>query len=115
MVGNVNKIVQNVESMTAIGADLAERIRNADGSLARFIREDDLYDSVMETVNNIKDTSRQLRPILNDFRVISDKLARDPGGELGLKRALENRPVGAGIKGTPPNFRGLSLPWQVEE
>lgn len=101
LITDVNKIVRNVESMTAIGADLAQRISSADGSLAKFIRNDELYNKVNATVDNLHDASRRLRPILDDARVVSDKLARDPGGELGLKRALDRRPVGAGIKTLP--------------
>ncbi len=113
IVGNVKKIVGNVESMTSIGADLAERIRNADGSLAKLIRDDDLYDQVLDTVKNFHDISRRVTPIIEDFRIFSDKIARDPR-QLGIKGALDRQPVGAGFKGVP-NLRETRMPWQEEE
>jgi phospholipid/cholesterol/gamma-HCH transport system substrate-binding protein len=112
-VANANKIATNIESITAIGADLAERIRNADGSLARFIRDDELYEKVLETVDNFRDASRRVRPVIDDLRVFSDKIATDPR-QLGVKGALENRPVGAGFKGVP-NVREHQFPWREGE
>ena len=100
IVVNFKKIAENFESISSIGADLAERISNADGSLAKLIRDDDLYDQVFETVRNFRDASRKLPAIMNDVRVLSDKLATDPR-QLGVKGAFDRRPSGVGIKGVP--------------
>jgi phospholipid/cholesterol/gamma-HCH transport system substrate-binding protein len=113
IVGDVHSIVKNVESLTSIGADLAERISNADGSLAKLIRDDDLYDKIYSTVDNFHDMSRRVQPIINDLRIFSDKIATDPR-QLGVKGALDRRPVGAGIKGLP-NIREPVMPWQEVE
>lgn len=100
IVVNLKKIAENFESISSIGADLAERISNADGSLAKLIRDDDLYNQVFETVRNFRDASRKFPAIMNDIRVFSDKIATDPR-QLGVKGALEKRPSGVGIKGVP--------------
>jgi phospholipid/cholesterol/gamma-HCH transport system substrate-binding protein len=39
---------------------------------------------------------------MNDIRVFSDKIARDPR-QLGLKGALDKRPLGAGTKQALPS------------
>lgn len=109
MVGNVNNILENLDTMTSTVADLADRIRASDGSLAKLIRDDDLYDKIYATVDNLHDLSRRARPIIDDFRVFSDKIATDPR-QLGVKGALDRRPSGTGIKGLP-NFRD---PWTSE-
>lgn len=121
LVGNVNNILKNVDTMTSTVADLADRIRGADGSLAKLIRDDELYDKIYATVDNLNDVSRRLRPILDDVRVFTDKIATDPR-QLGVKGALDRRPSGTGIKGASvvreprlPWQETVRLPWQEEE
>jgi phospholipid/cholesterol/gamma-HCH transport system substrate-binding protein len=99
LVSSMNNILHNVDAMSTEVADLAKRIRESDGSLARFIRDDELYDKVLETVENLSDASRRIQPILNDVRVFTDKIATDPR-QLGLKGWADRKPLGVGIKGT---------------
>ena len=40
---------------------------------------------------------RRLEPIVNDVRVITDKVARDPA-QMGVKGILDRRPPGPGQK-----------------
>ena len=55
-------------------------------------------------------TAFLVKPILDDIRIFSDKIARDPR-QLGLKGALDRRPVGTGTKLplTPADEPPLSL------
>ena len=46
---------------------------------------------------NVEDITWKLRPIVDDARVISDKVARDPS-ILGVRGVLDRRPVGSGNK-----------------
>ena len=54
----------------------------------------ELYQHVIRTVRNIDELTRKLRPILDDARVFSDKIARHPE-VLGVRGAIERN---AGIK-----------------
>ncbi|MFN0195161.1 MAG: MlaD family protein [Planctomycetaceae bacterium] len=110
LVGSVNSILKNIDTMTSTVADLADRIQGADGSLAKLIRDDELYNKIYATVDNLHDVSRRIRPILDDVRVFTDKIATDPR-QLGVKGALDRRPSGTGIKGVS-GFREPRLPWQ---
>jgi phospholipid/cholesterol/gamma-HCH transport system substrate-binding protein len=49
-------------------------------------------------VDNVQEVTERLRPIVNDVRVFTDKIARDPR-QLGVRGALDRRPTGlkAGI------------------
>lgn len=100
IVMNANKIADNIEDITSIGADLVQRIRDSDGTVAKLIRDDDLFEKISATVNNFHDASRRVRPIVEDLRVFSDKIATDPR-QLGIKGAVDNRPLGAGVKNIP--------------
>ena len=42
-----------------------------------------------------------MKPVVSDIRIFSDKIARDPR-QLGLKGAIDKRPIGTGTK-TPPH------------
>ena len=73
------------------------RIAKVDGTLGRIIHDDELYTDIRETVRNVNAASQRIRPILDNVRILTDKLAVDPGGEL-IKRGLDRRPVGTGRK-----------------
>jgi len=68
-----------------------------EGSLRRLLDDDELYWQIRRTVDNIEQASVRVRPILDDVRIFSDKIARDPR-ELGIRGAIGKRPSGAGIK-----------------
>jgi len=74
-----------------------ESVNNSDGSLRRLIEDDDLYFQVKRTLGNIENATVRIRPILDDVRIFTDKLARDPS-QIGVKGALSARPTGLGLK-----------------
>jgi phospholipid/cholesterol/gamma-HCH transport system substrate-binding protein len=114
IVNRLGSILENVDVMTSEIADLAQRLKSSDGSLAKLIRDDELYERVDEIVANFHEASRRLRPIMDDVRVFTDKIARDPR-QLGLKGAVERKPLGAGLKDTMPVFRESWSPSPEEE
>lgn len=72
-------------------------VNNSDGTLRKLIEDDEIYFQVKRTLGNVENASARIRPILDDVRVFTDKLARDPR-ELGVKGALSKRPSGMGLK-----------------
>jgi len=72
-------------------------LNNSDGSLKRFIEDDDIYYQFRRTIENVEQASAKIRPILDDVRIFTDKIARDPR-ELGVRGALGKRPSGSGYK-----------------
>lgn len=72
-------------------------LNNSDGTVRRLLEDDELFYQVQRTVQNIEAASARLRPILDDVRVFSDKIARDPR-QLGVRGAITNRPSGMGLK-----------------
>jgi len=103
LVYNLNSILKNVNNMTTEVADLAHSIRDSNGSVAKLIRDDELYNKANDTIDALRDAARRLRPILDDARVFSDKIARDPA-VLGARGAIEGK-ASTGFKGMIPQLR----------
>jgi phospholipid/cholesterol/gamma-HCH transport system substrate-binding protein len=66
------------------------------------LKDPQLYDNLNSTLENARDVSYRLKPLMNDLRIFADSLARDPG-QLGVRGALQRKPAGAGFKGTVIN------------
>lgn len=113
LVTNMNSILRNLDVMSEEVAALAQGIRSSDGSLAKLIRDDELYDKFNATIDNLNDASRRLRPVLDNLRVFSDKIATDPR-QLGVKGAIDSKPIGVGLKGVP-YLREPRIQWPEEE
>jgi phospholipid/cholesterol/gamma-HCH transport system substrate-binding protein len=56
-----------------------------------------LYDRINRAAGNVEEATQRIRPILEDVRIITDKVSRDPR-MLGVKGALDRKPPGAGLK-----------------
>ncbi len=81
------------ELMTQM-ALFSKRLNNPQGSLSRLLEDRELYHHLSRAARNIDELTRQLKPIVADARVFSDKIARHPE-LLGVRGAIERRP---GIK-----------------
>ena len=74
-----------------------QTLNNSDGTVKRLLEDDDIYYQIRRTVENIEAATARVRPILDDVRIFSDKIARDPR-QLGVRGAISKRPGGAGLK-----------------
>lgn len=99
---DLGRSVENLEEISSQLVVFSQSINSSDGTLGKFIHDRELYDDVRETVNNLHSASRRIEPILRDVRILTDKMAVDPGGQL--KRVLENKPPGVGVKWGPGEF-----------
>ncbi len=99
-----SQIVDNLDGSIASMNELLEQLvtftdglNSRQGTLGRILHDDALYRRLDNTLANAEELSSKLKPILDDIRIFSDKIARDPR-QLGLKGALDRRPVGTGTK-----------------
>jgi phospholipid/cholesterol/gamma-HCH transport system substrate-binding protein len=68
-------------------------LNNQEGTLGQLVNNPELYQHLNRAAKNIDEMSRQLRPILDDARIITDKAARHPG--VFIRDAIK---PGPGIK-----------------
>lgn len=109
LVDNIDGILGNVNNLTEQLNELAGNFNNQEGTIGRLLNDEELYDRLERTMANVEDITWKLRPIVDDARVISDKVARDPS-ILGVRGVLDRRPIGSGnkIPTTDTNFTPAS-------
>ena len=92
IVETVDESVQSLDQVVQQVLAFTQQINSREGTLGKLLHDPELYDNLNRTVGEVEQLSRKLRPILNDVRVFTDKIARDPG-RLGV-RGLVHRPRG---------------------
>lgn len=77
--------VSNLTELLAQAALLARRVNESEGTLGKLINDSTIYDQaaltiyeVRQIVATLETLTKRLRPILDDVRVFTDKIARDP-------------------------------------
>ena len=99
---NVNKLLAGIQGFT----QSLNKLQNSEGTIGKLLNDTEVYDNVLETVENVRDLSIKLEPLVNDLRSFADVLARDPG-MIGVRGALDRRPGKTGYKGTAGRDGGL--------
>ena len=97
LVTNIDRTVNNLDEVLSQLVQFSRAMNSGEGTLGRLVRDDELYDRLEMATTNIEDATRRIRPILNDVRVFTDKIATDPR-QLGVKGALDRKPLGVGLK-----------------
>ncbi len=96
----VQQIMQTLNKLDSTLTEVnsfASAFNNESGTVRRLLEDEDLYWQIRRTVENIEQATARVRPILDDVRIFTDKIARDPR-QLGVKGALSSRPNGLGLK-----------------
>jgi ABC-type transporter Mla subunit MlaD len=97
LVDNLDGSLANINELLEQLVTFTDNLNTKQGTLGRILNDDALYLRLERTLANAEDLTAQMKPILADIRVFSDKIARDPR-QLGLKGALDKRPLGTGTK-----------------
>jgi phospholipid/cholesterol/gamma-HCH transport system substrate-binding protein len=87
-VANLNGLVNDLRQLSSRADTLVARVNEGQGTLARLIEDDQLYYSLVNTLNNVELVTRRLQPIIEDARVFSDKVAREPSRLIDLRGAI---------------------------
>lgn len=90
----MKKVVSNVEEFTTILQSIVTRIDRGDGTLGALLNDRQLYDRLNRTARNMEEVTRDLKPIINNANIVSDKMARHPGSII--RDAIK---PGSGVKG----------------
>ncbi|HOA51849.1 MAG TPA: MlaD family protein [Thermogutta sp.] len=109
IVQRLDNSLTNLERVSAQLAEFSEALNREDTTLGKLVRDPTLYQKLDRTMTNIQSLTQDLRPVISDLRVFSDKIARHPE-MLGVRGALERQ---AGTKGLP-NLPSFTNQGQVE-
>ena len=91
IVTRLDSTIGRLDEVLLQASGFVKSLNESEGTLGRLVRDPKLYEELSATVSNVNRISRELRPIINDVRVFSDKIARHPEA-LGVRGALDRRP-----------------------
>jgi phospholipid/cholesterol/gamma-HCH transport system substrate-binding protein len=91
MVAEIDATIGRLDEVLQQAVFFTKALNESDGTLGRLVRDPRVYEDLAAAAANVKDISRELRPIVDDVRVFSDKIARHPE-QLGVRGALDRRP-----------------------
>ena len=102
LVAKIENSATNLNNLLEQLTAFSESLNSGRGTLGRLVHDDDVYQQIQRVVSNAEDVTKRLRPIMEDVRTFTDKIAREPG-QLGLRGALDKRPGGlkTGLNWTP--------------
>ena len=89
---NLNDSVVKLGVMLDKISAFGDMLSNEEGTLGMILNDPEAYQNLNAAIANIREASEKLQPILNDVRVFSDKIARDPG-RLGVSGAVRGRTI----------------------
>ena len=73
------KAMADIGEVTALVRGVVTKIDQGEGSLGALLNDRQLYNRLNRTARNLEEVSEKLKPIVDDARVITDKIARHPG------------------------------------
>jgi phospholipid/cholesterol/gamma-HCH transport system substrate-binding protein len=91
IVERVDQAVSRLDELLGELSDFGRKLNRGEGSLGQLMRNPDLYQHLNGAAKNIEQITCELKPILADARVFSDKIARHPE-LLGVRGAIQKSP-----------------------
>ena len=90
---SLRSLQQALDQVNTFGGQLTA----GNGTIRRLIEDEDVYWQVRRVLDNAEAATVKIRPILDDVRIFTDKVSRDPR-QLGVRGALDSRGSGLGLK-----------------
>ena len=90
LVAKVDESVGRLDELLQQFVNFSRALNESEGTLGQLVNNPELYQRLNAAACNIENLTRELRPIVRDARVFSDKIARDPS-VLGVRGALKER------------------------
>lgn len=109
---NIDSSIAKIDALFEQLVEFSERLNAREGTIGRLLDDDEIYERLARTIINVEDITRRIRPVIDNFTVASDKIARDPG-ILGVRGALDKRPVGQGTKGLFMDYESPSVGYEI--
>lgn len=91
LTARADQLVGTAETASAGVNEILTRVYTGDGTVARFLNEDDVYETFLATAAQLQEGAGQLQTVSADIRAITDRLNQAAGfGALGAFRFAEN-------------------------
>ncbi len=91
MVAQVDQTIGRLDEVLQQAAMFTKALNESEGTLGKLVRDPQVYNDLAQAATNVKTLTKELRPIVDDVRVFTDKIARHPE-QLGVRGALDRRP-----------------------
>jgi len=91
MVAQVDRTIGRLDETLQQAAMFTKALNESQGTLGKLVRDPKVYDDLAQAASNVNNLTKELRPIVDDVRVFTDKIARHPE-QLGVRGALDRRP-----------------------
>jgi phospholipid/cholesterol/gamma-HCH transport system substrate-binding protein len=98
IVGDALRTLNEFNGLVGDIRQVAGRLNNSQGTIGKLIDDPQLYYDLSNTLRNISTVTQRLQPIVEDLRVFSDKVARQPSSVVDIRGAITGRPSGSGVK-----------------
>lgn len=110
LVAKIDRTITKLDGVMDQINTFTQALNNNNGTLGQLVHNRELYDNLNQTAANIEELTRKLRPIVDDARVFSDKIARHPGAIV--RDAVKPQ---VGTKGIPGMSDRAVVPAEVYE
>ena len=91
MVAQIDRTIGRLDETLQQAALFTKALNESDGTLGKLVRDPQVYQDLAQAAAMVNKLTRELRPIVDDVRVFTDKIARHPE-QLGVRGALDRRP-----------------------
>lgn len=91
LTARADQLVGTAETASAGVNEILTRVYTGDGTVARFLNEDEVYTTFLATAAQLQEGAAQLQGVSADIRAITDRINQAAGfGALGAFRFAEN-------------------------
>jgi phospholipid/cholesterol/gamma-HCH transport system substrate-binding protein len=88
ILADMQEAVGNLNGLLGELTTFSKALNRREGTLGKFVHDPTLYNRIDRAAANIEKLTLELRPVIHNARIFTDKIARDPG-ELGVRGALK--------------------------
>jgi phospholipid/cholesterol/gamma-HCH transport system substrate-binding protein len=94
IVTNLERSISSIDELLGNANTFTTNLNNTDGTLGLLMNDPDLYLRLNRAAANVEEITRRVMPIIDDARIAVDKVARDPGGAIGVRSVLDRSSPG---------------------
>jgi phospholipid/cholesterol/gamma-HCH transport system substrate-binding protein len=88
LIDNLDRGTEKLDRLVNEMLKFSQALNSSEGTVGQLVNNPELYQHINRAARNIDEISRQLKPIVDDARVFSDKIARHPE-MLGVRGVVQ--------------------------